>query len=263
MRAENHRTTEAGANATSVSTPTDGRGGGLVRYVVAAALARTADGGAVVAVILLVTSSGGSGTLAGALGACITAPHLLGPFVARPLDLARDGRKVIASACLLYAAVLATGVLTYARVPALVTALLLAVAGTCGPLLTGGISSRLPAIVGPETRTQRRAQGWDVATYGVGGTVGPSLVAALSGWASPSAAALALAGGAGVLGTVLAALCFHHGTVPGNPATAAMDPDCPVHLPTETTELRSGVALVNAYAFGGNNISLALTGAHS
>ncbi|MFF4567470.1 beta-ketoacyl-[acyl-carrier-protein] synthase family protein [Streptomyces sp. NPDC001435] len=72
-----------------------------------------------------------------------------------------------------------------------------------------------------------------------------------------------LAGGAGVLGTVFAALCFHHGTVPGNPATTAIDPECPVHLPTGPTELRFGVALVNAYAFGGNNISLALTGAPS
>jgi hypothetical protein len=174
-----------------------GKGGtGLARYVVAAALARTADGGAVVAVVLLVTSSGGSGTLAGVLGACITAPHLLGPFVARPLDTARDGRKVIATACLLYAIALTGGVLTYGHAPAAVTGLLLAAAGTCGPLLTGGISSRLPAIVGPGLRTQRRAQGWDVATYGIGGTVGPSLVAGLSGWVSPTAAALALAVGA-------------------------------------------------------------------
>lgn len=72
-----------------------------------------------------------------------------------------------------------------------------------------------------------------------------------------------LAGGAGVLGTVLAALCFHHGAVPGNPPTAAPDPGCPVRLPTGESELSSGVALVNAYAFGGNNISLALTGAPS
>lgn len=152
--------------------------GGLARYVIAAALARTADGGAVVAVVLLVTSSGGSGTLAGVLGACITAPHLLGPFVARPLDLAQDGRKVIAAACLLYATALSTAVLTFGHVPAVLTGLTLAAAGTCGPLLTGGISSRLPAIVGPRLHTQRRAQGGDVATYGIGGTVGPSLVTA-------------------------------------------------------------------------------------
>ncbi|WP_257004229.1 hypothetical protein [Streptomyces sp. SA15] len=245
----NHRTTATGANAASVSTSTGGRGGGLVRYVVAAALARTADGGAVVAVILLVTSSGGSGTLAGALGACITAPHLLGPFVARPLDLAQDGRKVIASACLLYAAVLATGVLTYARAPALVTALLLAVAGTCGPLLTGGISSRLPAIVGPETRTQRRAQGWDVATYGIGGTVGPSLVAALSGWASPSAAALALAGGAGVAaGCVL--LLPYAPAAHGGDRTAILKPGPTLALVARTGRLRRTVYLTMIVALG-------------
>ncbi|MGW7272431.1 beta-ketoacyl-[acyl-carrier-protein] synthase family protein [Streptomyces sp. NPDC054864] len=72
-----------------------------------------------------------------------------------------------------------------------------------------------------------------------------------------------LAGGAGVLGTVLAALCFHHRVVPGNPPTPDLDPECPVYLPTEPAALESGVALVNAYAFGGNNISLALTGAPS
>ncbi|MFF0155947.1 MFS transporter [Streptomyces sp. NPDC005263] len=210
----NHQNMATGTNTeTAPPSPAD-RKGGLARYVVAAALARTADGGAVVAVVLLVSSSGGSGTLAGVLGACVTAPHLLGPFVARPLDLARDGRKVIATACLLYSTALTTGVLTYARVPALMTALLLAVAGTCGPLLTGGISSRLPAIVGSRLRTQRRAQGWDVATYGIGGTAGPSLVAALVGWASPTAAALALAAAASAAATCVLLLprtAPHHG----------------------------------------------------
>lgn len=193
----NHQHIATGTNVVSAPPGPPGRKGGLARYVLAAALARTADGGAVVAVVLLVSSSGGSGTLAGALGACITAPHLLGPFVARRLDLARDGRKVIAAAVLLYATALTTGVLAYSRVPVPLTALLLTLAGTCGPLLTGGISSRLPAIVGPQLRTQRRAQGWDVATYGIGGTVGPSLVAGLAGWVSPTAAALGLAASAG------------------------------------------------------------------
>ncbi len=167
--------------------------GGLARYVVAAALARCGDAGAVVGIVLLVTSSGGSGLLAGALGACITAPHLLGPFVGRRVDTAADGRRVIATACVLYAVALAAAVLTWQTVPVLLTGVLVAAAGVCGPLLTGGISSRLPAIVGPDQHTQRRAQGWDVATYGIGGTVGPSVVAALSGWLSPTAALLALA----------------------------------------------------------------------
>ncbi|MFF3328178.1 MFS transporter [Streptomyces sp. NPDC002888] len=245
----NRQHSATGANATGVSPPLAVRRGGLARYVVAAALARTADGGAVVAVVLLVTSSGGAGTLAGVLGACITAPHLFGPFVARPLDLARDGRKVIAVACLLYAAALTAGVLTYATVPAPVTALLLAVAGTCGPLLTGGISSRLPAIAGPGLRTQRRAQGWDVATYGIGGTVGPSLVAALSGGTSPAVAALALAGGAGVAaGCVL--LLPHAPAAVGRDRAAILKPGPTLVLVARTGPLRRTVYLTMIVALG-------------
>ncbi|WP_343733132.1 MFS transporter [Duganella sp.] len=166
--------------------------GALARYVAAASLARMADGGAVVAVVLLATTRGDGGQVAGVLGACLTAPHLLGPFVARRIDLADDGRKIIALACLLYAAALAAAVATYGRVPLALTGLLLALAGLCGPLLTGGISTRLPAIAGCGADL-RRAQGWDVATYGIGGTVGPSMVAAVSAWGSPALAAHCLA----------------------------------------------------------------------
>jgi hypothetical protein len=41
------------------------------------------------------------GWLAGLLGASITAPHLLGRFIARRLVTARDGRKVIAFSAVL------------------------------------------------------------------------------------------------------------------------------------------------------------------
>lgn len=156
-------------------------------------MARSADGGAVVAVVLMVTVSGAPGWLAGLLGACITAPHLLGPFVARRLDTAHDGRTVIAAACVAHGATLAAAVLLYPHVPAVITALLLIASGLVGPLLTGGISSRLPAIAGPDRVAQRRAQGWDVATYGLGGTVGPTIVAAVSAWSNPTIAALLLA----------------------------------------------------------------------
>ncbi|MFF0094869.1 MFS transporter [Streptomyces canus] len=177
--------------------------GPLARYVIAATLARTSDGGAVVAIVLMVNTSGGSGRLAGALGACITAPHLLGPFVARRLDTARDGRTVIAAASLAHGTALAAAVLLYPHTHPAVSAALLIVSGLFGPLLTGGISSRLPAIAGCGQQRQRRAQGWDVATYGVGGTVGPTLVAALSAWASPATAALVLAAGCFVAAAVI------------------------------------------------------------
>lgn len=168
--------------------------GGLARYVLAATLARSADGGAVVAIVLLVTTSGAPGWLAGILGACITAPHLFGPLIARRLDTARDGRTVIAWACMAHGVTLAAAVLLYPLTWPIIPGLLLIASGLVGPLLTGGISSRLAAIAGSDRTSQRRAQGWDVATYGIGGTIGPSLVAAFSAWADPAVAALILAG---------------------------------------------------------------------
>ncbi len=167
---------------------------GLARYVLAATLARLADGGGVLAVILLCVAGSHSAAWAGTLAACITLPHLAGPFIARRLDTSHDGRRVIAAACLIHTGLIVAATLTFSRVPLPVTGVLLTGAGLCGPLLTGGISSLLPAIAGRSRQSQRRAHGWDVATYGLGGTVGPSLVAALAAWFSPPAALYALAG---------------------------------------------------------------------
>lgn len=177
--------------------------GGLARYVVAATLARVSDGGAIIAVVLLVTTTGGSPATAGLLGACVTAPHLFGPFVARRLDTAHDGRRVIAAACAIHALTLIAAVVAYGRAPVMVVAALLCASGLVGPFLTGGISSRLPSIAGTEVHRQRRAQGWDVATYGIAGTVGPSVVAVLAGAASPRIAGLTLAAAALTAGAVV------------------------------------------------------------
>jgi hypothetical protein len=201
--------------------------GGLARYVAAATLARTADGGAVVAIVLMVTTSGAPGWLAGLLAACITAPHLLGPLVARSLDSCRDGRVLIAGACVVHGATLAAAVLLYPLTWPAVTGILLVASGLVGPLLTGGISSRLRAIAGPDQVSQRRAQGWDVATYGIGGTIGPSVVAAVSAWAGPTTAALILVAATFVAAAVVRLLPY----VP--PAAVAAE----VPRPAETLRL--------------------------
>ncbi|HAV1456866.1 TPA: MFS transporter [Enterobacter hormaechei subsp. steigerwaltii] len=151
------------------------------------------------------------------MAACITLPHMLGPFIARRIDTASDGRRVIAMACLAYAFITGIITVTFGHVPLLLTALLLIAAGLCGPLLTGGISAFLPAMAGPDQRSQRRAQGLDVATYGFGGTLGPSAVAAISAWASPSAAFYLLA-----VGTVFAA--FFIMRLPVSPVTHSGKP---------------------------------------
>jgi len=221
---------------------------GLARYACAAMLARIADGGGVLAVILLCQSSEQYYAVTGWMAACISLPHMLGPLIARRIDTASDGRRVIATACLAYAVITEIMTVTFGHVPLLLTALLLIAAGLCGPLLTGGISTFLPAMAGPDQRSQRRAQGLDVATYGFGGTLGPSAVAAISAWASPSAAFYLLA-----VGTVFAA--FFIMRLPVSPVTFSGKPAevagaiATMGMMIRHTQLRRTLYLTMAVAF--------------
>ncbi|MFH8370240.1 beta-ketoacyl-[acyl-carrier-protein] synthase family protein [Streptomyces sp. NPDC018031] len=63
---------------------------------------------------------------------------------------------------------------------------------------------------------------------------------------------------AGAFGALTSALLLHHGRVPGNVDIGERDPRCAVSLPTAGAPTRGRFGLVNAYAFGGNNISLVL-----
>jgi hypothetical protein len=163
--------------------------GALVRYLSAALLARGADSGAAVGLVLLAVSPAtglpnGAAT-GGLLAAGLTAPHLLGPWVARWLDRARDGRKLLAAAFAGYGTALAAAaiLLGHARLP--LVAALIGLAGLCGPLLTGGLSSQLAGIAGAQPRAQRRAEGWDAVSYGLA----TPLVAVLTLASAPVAAA--------------------------------------------------------------------------
>ena len=171
----------------------------------AATLVRSADGGAVVAIVLLAHAQGLPGWVAGLLGASITGPHLFGPFIARRLDTAQDGRTVIAVSALAHGALLGAAGLLLPVTWAVVPAAMLVVSGLFGPMLTGGVSSRLPSIAGPSQRSQRRAQSWDVASYGISGTLGPAVVAWVATAVGPLTATLVLAAAAMIgAGAVLA-----------------------------------------------------------
>lgn len=186
-------------NSTS-TTDLDASAGGRVwllsRYVFAATLVRSADGGAVVAIVLLARDSGLPSWVAGLLGAAITAPHLLGPFIARRLDTAEDGRIVIAASALAHGVLLGVAALLLPVTWAVWPAALLFLSGLLGPMLTGGVSSRLPSIAGPAQSSQRRAQSWDVASYGISGTLGPAAVAWIAAAVGPLTATLVLAAAA-------------------------------------------------------------------
>jgi hypothetical protein len=168
------------------------RGWPLARYLLAATLARGADAGAAVGLVLLAVSPAtglhhGAGA-GGLLAAALTAPHLLGPWVARRLDRARDGRRVLAAAFAAYGIALAAASVGLGRIPFAVVLVAVVSAGASGPLLTGGLSSRLASIAG-----SGRAEGWDAVSYGLAGTLGPALVAVLASVTTALTAMLVLA----------------------------------------------------------------------
>ncbi|MBF6150025.1 beta-ketoacyl-[acyl-carrier-protein] synthase family protein [Nocardia nova] len=68
-------------------------------------------------------------------------------------------------------------------------------------------------------------------------------------------------GAAGAFAAVAAALMLEHGAIPPNPPIGHQDPQCRVWLPRQEERLRHPSVLVNAYGFGGNNVSLVLADA--
>jgi hypothetical protein len=156
----------------------------LRRYAVAATLARLGDAGAGVGVVLLaVARMGSSGALVGGLlAAALTVPHVCGGWLGRVVDRAHDVRRPLAAGCAVYAVALAVAVaLLLAGWPWPAGAALL-LAGLCGPLLTGGLSSLVAGLgAAPD-----RAHGFDAITYAVAGSAGPAAVAGLAAALSPA-----------------------------------------------------------------------------
>ncbi|MFK4271231.1 beta-ketoacyl-[acyl-carrier-protein] synthase family protein [Streptomyces milbemycinicus] len=70
-------------------------------------------------------------------------------------------------------------------------------------------------------------------------------------------------GAAGAFAALAAVLVLHHKTLPPNVPVGPLDPECEVPLPAEPTPMTAPYGLVNAYAFGGNNVSLVLQEASS
>ncbi|TDD22178.1 MFS transporter [Kribbella turkmenica] len=195
----------------------------LPRYFVAASLARAADSGAAVGLVLLAVDHSElrhPEAVGGLLAAGLTAPHLLGPVVAKRLDQARDSRRYLFAAFMLFGCALAAAAFLLGRVPLPFVVLMTVVAGTCGPVLTGGISSRVADLTGPDQRARRRGEGLDVLSYSTAAICGPAGVAALAAATNPLTA-LAVLGAAAVLAAFLALTLPPSTADDGNPKVAA------------------------------------------
>lgn len=112
----------------------------------------------------------------------------------------------LAAAFVLFGGGLACGAWSLGHAPVAVTAVPIAVAGVCVPLLTGGLSSQLTTLVRPDQRALSRAEGRDAPTYGLAATVGPTMVLALAGPLGLTGALLALGAVAATSATFVALL---------------------------------------------------------
>ncbi|QKW25611.1 MFS transporter [Streptomyces seoulensis] len=198
------------------------RGTALAVYLASATLVRSASGGAPVGLVSLTLARHphGGAALGSVLAALLMIPNVAGPWLARRLEGARDTRVLLAVAFAVHGLALAGGSLLLGRAATPVVAALITLGGLATPLMTGGLSSRLAPLVGGDERAQRRAEGWDSATYGVSNVIGPAAVAVLAGVTGPLAAMVALGAAAVLAGLLLVLLPRERGA--GGPRGEAL-----------------------------------------
>lgn len=113
-------------------------------YAVAAVLARLADEGARVVRTLLALDRAGSAAHGGLLIAALLVPHVVAaPLVGLLADRSRRPTLLIAIGPGVFGASLAFAAIWLGRLPTAWVAVVLLLGGSCGPALTGGLSSRL------------------------------------------------------------------------------------------------------------------------
>jgi hypothetical protein len=173
----------------------------MPHYLSAAVLARIADEGARVSLVLLALDRAGSAAIGGTMVAALLVPHVVAaPLVGVLVDRARQPRWVLAAAMLIFAGSLFSAAALIGRAPLWLIYVLLLLGGCCGPALTGGLTSQLPALVGKDKTP--RAFGLDSLFYNVASMVGPAVAGVTAAAISPAAAQylLAVSAAAGALG---------------------------------------------------------------
>jgi hypothetical protein len=129
--------------------------------------------------------------------AALLIPHVVAaPLVGVLVDRARQPRRVLASAMLIFAGSLFSAAALMGQAPLCLIYVLLLVGGCCGPALTGGLTSQLPALVGKDKTP--RAFGLDSLFYNIASMVGPAVAGVTAAAINPAAAQYVLAASAAV-----------------------------------------------------------------
>jgi predicted MFS family arabinose efflux permease len=192
----------------------------LVPYVIGAVTVRLADEGARIALILLALDRLSWRGAGGVLVAALMLPHVVAaPAIGLLVDRARRPARIIGLLAAGFAISLAVTAISLGRPPFGVSVLVLLVGGACGPALTGALSSQLPRLAAPESRS--RAFGVDSLTYNIAGIGGPALVGLTAGFADPRSAMLLMVALAAIGAVMVTFLRVRQEPSPAGPSWAA------------------------------------------
>ncbi|RSS78634.1 MFS transporter [Streptomyces sp. WAC06614] len=176
----------------------------LRRYLGAALAARFASEGVGIAVLMLALERTGSAAYGAYVLTAWLAPHVLAaPLAGAAAGRTRRPRLFHVGALAGFALAMAGLALLIGRVPAPLVLALAVAGGSCGPMVTGGLSSLVAGLV-PAGPGLDRAYAWDATTYNGAAVSAPAVVGALAAFGSAGPAVLVLACGA-ALAAVLAA----------------------------------------------------------
>ncbi|MGW6868565.1 MFS transporter [Streptomyces sp. NPDC054912] len=179
-------------------------GGGFGRYLGAALAARFASEGMGMAVVLLALERTGSAAHGAFVLTAWLAPHVLAaPLAGAAAARTRRPRLFHAGALAGFTVAAAALAVLLGRAPWPAVLAVAVLGGTCGPMVTGGLSSLVASLV-PEGPGRDRAYGWDASTYNAAAVTAPAAVGTITALAS-AGPAMALLTASGALAALLAA----------------------------------------------------------
>lgn len=192
------------------------------RYLAGSFLARFAEEGMGVTMALLALQRTGSVGQAAALSVAWLAPHVLAaPFIGSLAARARRPARFYAGCLAMVAAAMAAATTLLGLAPLWLVCAIAVAGGSCGPAVSGGLSSLVAQLLPPQSRD--RGYAWDSATYNAASIGGVGAATAIAALASPVAAGWTLTGAA-LAATVLIALLPRGGRADsGEPPVAATE----------------------------------------
>ncbi|WP_371680020.1 MFS transporter [Streptomyces sp. NBC_01276] len=182
--------------------------GGFGRYLAGALAARFASEGMGMGVVLLALERTGSAAHGAFVLTAWMAPHVLAaPLAGAAAARARRPRLFYAGALAGFTAAVAALAALLGRAPVPVVIAVAVLGGSCGPVVTGGLSSLVAGLV-PQGPGRDRAYGWDASTYNAASVTAPAAVGLAGAMVSAGPAMGVLAVSAALAAALAASLPY-------------------------------------------------------